>query len=502
MTFRAQTRLAFVLVCIAAAVSIVLAAHTGSGQGDREAGAGPPASLTPNPGLTARPVPQSTPPRATATSAPVSLPDLIQVDVLAARAIPVRINGTQGHKVSVTVAYRNASDHLQTAGTRQLTLHSATQTVAVPLNARARTALSNCVRRRIVARVTGGGASLPAASGTLFLAPPQCTQFFGANSLWDHPLPDNFQVDPTSQSVVATLMKDVSEQNPTISIGSYSTAIYTVPAWQKKVPYTVRSTNPVTSIVRQQFAGGVPIPKGAHASQGTDGQLTVWQPATDTMWELYKARQVDGRWEGTWGAVMQHVSQSPGYWPRQPGGEYISTTASGLPLVGGLITLADLQRRQINHALEISVPQARRSVYSQPAKLTDGFAEGAASIPEGARFRLPASLNIAALHLPPLTAMIARAAQRYGLIVIDQAGAVSFRGQDPLGGDEWSRVLGSQSPYEALRSFPWSRLQLTRMLLSGTSVKRNYVTPAGKRTSATPTQQRPPYCYLYGISCS
>ena len=107
-------------------------------------------------------------------------------------------------------------------------------------------------------------------------------------------------------------------------------------------------------------------------------------------------------------------------------------TASSLPVVGGLITLADLAAGQINHAIAIMVPQAAKSVFTFPAQRTDGVSTAANAIPEGARFRLPASLNLAAINMPPVTRMIAQAAQTYGLIVNDQTGAtVGFRAEDP-----------------------------------------------------------------------
>ena len=46
----------------------------------------------------------------------------------------------------------------------------------------------------------------------------------------------------------------------------------------------------------------------------------------------------------------------------------------------------------------------------------------ASSLPEGAHLRLNPNLNLAALHLPRLTLMIAEAAQRYGIFVRDGQG--------------------------------------------------------------------------------
>ncbi len=187
-----------------------------------------------------------------------------------------------------------------------------------------------------------------------------------------------------------------------------------------------------------------------------------------------------GQWHASWGGRIQYVSLDPGYyrnisngaggWSEQAGW---GATASSLPVVSGLITLSDLEAGQINHAVAIMVPQAAKGIFSFPAQRTDGVATTANAIPEGARFRLPASLNLAAINMPPITRMIAQAAQTYGLIVNDQTGAtVGFRAEDPTP----LMRQGQANPYKTtyfktasgvyqdpnflLASFPWADLQL------------------------------------------
>jgi hypothetical protein len=89
-------------------------------------------------------------------------------------------------------------------------------------------------------------------------------------------------------------------------------------------------------------------------------------------------------------------------------------------------------------------------------------------VPEGARFRLDPALDIGALGLAPPVAALARAAQRYGILVRDQSGAVVFFAQNPssLPGDPYPAIFGGRSPTDLLRSFPWSHLQLVEMHLS------------------------------------
>jgi hypothetical protein len=82
-------------------------------------------------------------------------------------------------------------------------------------------------------------------------------------------------------------------------------------------------------------------------------------------------------------------------------------TASSLPVVGGLITLADLASGQINHAVAIMAPEAAHGTFDFPAQRTDGIDMSANAIPEGARFRLPPTLELSSIPMPPVTREIA-----------------------------------------------------------------------------------------------
>ena len=145
------------------------------------------------------------------------------------------------------------------------------------------------------------------------------------------------------------------------------------------------------------------------------------------------------------------------------------SSASSLSIVGGLITLEDLERGQINHALAMAIPDPRAGVYASPAQRTDGKSTNPLSLPEGAHLRLAPS-RFAALHLPRLTLMIAEAAQRYGIFVRDRLAHVTFYGQDPppTGTEPVRRPHGyfeGKSSNQLLASFPWSHLQLLKMEL-------------------------------------
>ena len=190
------------------------------------------------------------------------------------------------------------------------------------------------------------------------------------------------------------------------------------------------------------------------------------------MWEFWRlARRSDG-WHASWGGAMRDVSRSPGHYTRAswPGAEpYWGSTASKLPVVGGTMTIDELKRGRIDHALALGLPEVRANYVSWPAQRTDGTARSAGAIPQGARFRLNPELDLSALDLPPITRMLAEAAQRHGMVVRDRSGTVAFYAEDPTptGTNPYFELIGPlfypENINEATAEFPWEHVQLLEM---------------------------------------
>jgi hypothetical protein len=281
---------------------------------------------------------------------------------------------------------------------------------------------------------------------------------FSSSSVWNNPLAANAPLDPNSQAYVNELVRQVNSDGPWMNTTSYSAPVYVVPRDQPTQHVTLDTWGPD---LQQQF-NAVPIPPGAVAASGTDRHMVVWQPSTDRMWEFWVMQQESDGWHAKWGGEMDNVSNSPGYFTHTGQSKNWGATATGLPLLGGLVTLADLRRGYIDHALAISLVETEREYWSWPAQRTDGgtFTAGITPIPEGTRFRLDPNLDIDSLNLPKIDQMLARAAQKYGVIVRDKAGAVVFYGQDPINiPNPWPAAFANQYPNNVLRQFPWSDLE-------------------------------------------
>lgn len=284
---------------------------------------------------------------------------------------------------------------------------------------------------------------------------------FSPTSFWNAPLPANAALAGNSADFVQELQNQVHDFHPWMNTTSYSIPVYVV---RRNTP-TRHVTLDTWGPDLQQAFDAVPIPAGARAAAGTDESMTVWQPSTNRLWDFWGMRTVHGQWHARWGGEMDDVSQNPGYFQHWAQTNNWGATATGLPLLGGLVTFADLRRGQINHALAIALPQTQEAKWTWPAQRTDGssIAAGVTEIPEGMRFRLDPHLNIAALRLPRIDAMLARAAQRYGIVVRDRAGAVTFYGQDPVTQrtNPWPALFDGW-PNQVLDEFPWAHLEALR----------------------------------------
>ena len=307
-------------------------------------------------------------------------------------------------------------------------------------------------------------------------------RLFSPTSVWNRVVPQRARLAPDSRGITGYLNSFVNSSQtegvgPWINTTDYSTPIYTVPAHQRTV--RVQFTYPTPGL--DQAFDAVPIPPGAQPAAGTDAQMTIYQPSTNTLWELWELhRMPSGQWQAGVGRPHPAGVVESRLLPERGRSERKHARAEQL----GRHRVGSTDRRRadhavgsglghINHALALLVPKAKAKVFYCPAQRTDGYDTSADAIPEGAHFRLDPGLDLSKLAMPPVTRMIAEAAQKYGLIVNDRTGVtVGFRAQDPTPlmrtglpnpyGTYFANPASGhyQMPTQFLASFPWSHLQL------------------------------------------
>ncbi len=279
-------------------------------------------------------------------------------------------------------------------------------------------------------------------------------------------------LDPRSEAIVESLRQDVvTRYNGIAAVNAYhfNVSFRAVPADQPRVDVDFvdcqrKGYVPWDVYQGEAYFKGVPIPDDAVPAVGSDGELTVHDPSTDQLWEFWKARRNagTGRWEACWGGRIDNLSTSLGIHSQGYG-----VAATGLAMAGGMISLEEVRRGSIDHALYLAVPTSQAyPEISWPALRGDGQAIDAPDVVrQGQRVRLDPSVNLDELNLTPVGRMVAQAAQKYGFIVSDTAGAVAVvtesgaREAARTGENPWKKLLGVPT-YDVLRGFPWERMQV------------------------------------------
>ena len=229
---------------------------------------------------------------------------------------------------------------------------------------------------------------------------------FPASSHWNQPV-DRLPVHPSSDAIVRSIGVDGSV-HPDFGSGLYE-------GRPIGIPYTVVARDQPRRSVRFEYAdesdrGPYPIPADPPIEGGGDRHILMVQRGTCRLYELFAAERRDGGWAAGSGAIFDLRSNR-----LRPRG-WTSADAAGLPILPGLARYDEVARGAIRHALRFTVQRSRRS-FIYPARhfassLTDP------SLPAmGQRLRLKRSVRIGGF--PRQARVVARALQRYGMLVAD-----------------------------------------------------------------------------------
>lgn len=294
---------------------------------------------------------------------------------------------------------------------------------------------------------------------------------FAATSFWYTPIPADAPLHTNNANFVKEFLRQRKAYYGTVAVNttSYASPVYVVDAGTPTVRvahWDCQKNGYVDKKLLEEWAA-VPIPPHAQPADGTDAEMTIWQPSTDRMWEFWQARKTDAGWQACWGGGMEQVSKSDGIWPNNHG-----TTATSLPFIGGQIRAEELRRGEIDHALGISLVDLEDwPIRSWPATRSDGWnpKHEPNRIPEGLRFRLDPTVDVDSLKLGRAGKIIARAAQKYGFVIWDKAGAISLRAENPKSfttrglPDPYPELFENKPGYAVLDGVPWDRLQFLPM---------------------------------------
>jgi hypothetical protein len=254
-------------------------------------------------------------------------------------------------------------------------------------------------------------------------------------------------VDGSSAAYISRL----SGINLVVSLRQWTVAVYGAGAGTLRSDVALTETwgTGLTSL------DDVPMPAGVKPDPAGDGHLTVVQPSSGCVYDLFRARGSDGSWAASSGNAIGQGSG--GIYPDGGG-----TRAAGFSAALGLIWPQEIESGHIGHALVFAYPYTRSGAPVAPATRSDGRTTTAGALPMGARLRLDPRLDLSTLGLNRAERVIAKALQEYGMVLGDTSGGFTLYAAHPrgLGYDPYAKLFGTTSDWASLKKIPRERFQV------------------------------------------
>jgi hypothetical protein len=249
------------------------------------------------------------------------------------------------------------------------------------------------------------------ASAVRLPGAPKCP-VFPANNPWNQRV-DRLPVAKNSDALIASIGLG-DPVHPDFGSGLYDGAPI-------GIPYAIVSKHTRRVPVSFQYASEsdghlYPLPphvpiEGGPKSTG-DRHVIVVDRDSCRDYELFAALPHHGgrRWTAGSGAIFNLRSNH-----LRPA-TFTSADAAGLPILAGLARYAEVAHGAIDHALRFTAP-CTAAAYVYPARHFASTCTGSSLPPMGLRVRLKAGVAIS--RLPYQTRIVARALERYGMILAD-----------------------------------------------------------------------------------
>ncbi len=263
----------------------------------------------------------------------------------------------------------------------------------------------------------------------------QSNRFFSDSSFWNQPIPENPEIDPKSSEWISLLNQEPTKEYFGITCNKWTVPVYEVdsstPVYLiKKVGLTDEEKSHWHT-QRDSFGHGpgflyVPLPDGVLADPEEDSHLALIDRKSQIAWDMWAFHKLkDGSFESNTG--MRYSLDGPGVYNTESyniiDGESVHFhgpgRASGVPIIAGLIMYDEVMSGEIRHKLSCASRYGAFQEFVFPASWTDGSIEG--GIPEGALIQLDPKLSLDTFHLTREETIVARAMQKYGLILVDMA---------------------------------------------------------------------------------
>jgi hypothetical protein len=233
---------------------------------------------------------------------------------------------------------------------------------------------------------------------------------WGPKSLWEH-LKRGGRNCNNPHSTEQTLIASATSVLP--FEGNYYSTIATPDDGRWVLPATFKRAS-------EHYRDTFRLPLGACPSPDSDSLMAVMQPDGWVV-DIYAAVVTsEGIVLGTMASYVDARGDGTGRWNGR--------RASMLPSFAGLIRKGELAAGRIPHALAVQAPASLlRQQAVWPAYAFDRNSRYSGTLPMGSLLAIPPHVDVERLGLSPRGLAIARAAQDYGVYVVDRGGSgISF----------------------------------------------------------------------------
>jgi len=301
---------------------------------------------------------------------------------------------------------------------------------------------------------------------------------FAPTSFYNRKLADNAPL--SNQGFVTELVNQSKPKSaggtavyyPSINAKDYTTSVYIVTDKNiPKLPVTIvqNGAELTWSLLNTRTKAGIRIPGQLAGNPGGDGHIAIWDQVDDVYYEFWQFKNVNGKYQASWGGFIDDVSNSDGIVKPLKGAdghiEKIGATATSLPLMGGCMYYAELEKGVIPHTIGMATAWTANS-WVWPAQRTDSgvtYISGPNAFGAGQRFRFPKDIVIDP-NWVPIVKMMVVAIRDYGLVVQDTTGGNSvgmYIENATQYGTKYdaNKYFGGKQPWEFMQQFPWNKLQ-------------------------------------------
>ncbi|MBN2413953.1 hypothetical protein JXQ31_19925 [candidate division KSB1 bacterium] len=283
-------------------------------------------------------------------------------------------------------------------------------------------------------------------------------RFFSDHSFWNTPLPKDPAIDPRSDLFIGLLKTEPTGNNFGINTTKWTIPVYEADESTKRVDinfhYLSDSEKKIWATTREKFGHGpgfgkdVPMPDNATPDPEQDSHFAVIDRQKMVAWDMWGLRKhPDGSWESKTG--MKYRLDGDGVFNTKDfdviDGESIHfhgpSRAAGVPAIAGLIMYDEVISGEIRHKLACATRFNAFKEFTFPAAWTDGNVDG--GIPEGAVIQLNPELDLTRFDLLPGEIIVAKALQKYGMVIVDNAGGSTLYAEGLWGHADktWDGIL-------------------------------------------------------------